>query len=211
MYFKTEGIILKRRNFGEADRILTMFTKDFGKVVALAKGVRRPRSKKAGHLELGTWCKVFIAKGKSLDLLTEVETIKSFDITKLDHAKSSKICHLLELVESLTPEHQKNYQVFALLKEYLQKTQNEEDFNLVSGVFKIKLLSSLGFFSATSLKSSKTKDVFEVLENESFAIVKERVKLSKESYLRLLTFLDNMIENVGQTKLKTSRFVSFDI
>ena len=210
MYFKTEGIILKRRDFGEADRIVTMFTKDFGKVIALAKGVRRPRSKKAGHLEHGTWCKVFIAKGKSLDLLTEVETIKSFDILDLDPDKASKICHLLELVESLTPEHQKNYRVFMLLKEYLEKVQKEEDFNLVSGVFKIKLLSSLGFFSATTLKSSKTKDVFEILENENFAIVKERVNLSKESYLRLLTFLDNMIENVGQTKLKTSRFVAFD-
>ena len=67
MYLRTEGVILKRRNFGEADRILTIYTRDYGKVICLAKGVRRPRSKKAGHLELGSWCKIFAVHGKNLD------------------------------------------------------------------------------------------------------------------------------------------------
>ena len=80
MYLNTEAVVLSRRNFGEADRIITLFTRDHGKITVLAKGVRRPRSKKAGHLEIGSWCKIFVARGKNLDLLTEVEIKQAFGI-----------------------------------------------------------------------------------------------------------------------------------
>src|SRR4030067_3481728 len=118
MYFRTEGVILARRNFGEADRILTIYTKDYGKISAIAKGVRRPRSKKAGHVELGSWCKIFAARGKNLDLLTEVETKKAFGIDNFSSAKANKIYHLLELVDSLSQPAQTNQKVFFLLLEY---------------------------------------------------------------------------------------------
>ena len=108
MYFKTEGVILSRRNFGESDRILTIFTRDHGKLTALAKGVRRPKSRKGGHVEIGNWCKLFIARGKNIDLLTEVETKKAFGIADFTAAKANKIYHLLELVESLTEIKQKS-------------------------------------------------------------------------------------------------------
>ncbi len=207
MYLRTEGVILKRRNFGEADRILTIFTRDFGKVVCLGKGVRRPRSKKAGHLELGNWCKVFIAKGKNLDLLTEVELKRSFGIVDFSENKANRIYHILELIESLTPEHQKNTQAFILLVQFLKKAQTEEDFNLVSSVFKIKLLSTLGFFSSRSLPEGKNRDVITILEAEDFDFIKDSIRLSQGSYLKLLSFLDSMIENVSQQKLRTVRFL----
>jgi DNA repair protein RecO (recombination protein O) len=208
MYFKTEGVILKRKNFGEADRILTIYTKDFGKVTALAKGVRRPRSKKAGHLELGNWCKVFIAKGKSMDLLTEVELKKAFGIADFSESKTNKIFHILEIVHSMTPDHQKNTKIFSLLVSFLYQIAKEKDFNLISSVFKIKLMAELGYFSAKSLKDSKTKKVFEIIEEREFGDIEENLNLSQESYLNLLSFLDSMIENLTQSKLKTVRFLN---
>ena len=241
MYFRTEGVVLKKRNFGEADRILTLFTRDYGKVVAIGKGVRRPRSKKAGHLELGNWCKVFIARGKSLDIITEVELKRAFGIDEFREEKANKIYHLLELVDALTAEHQKNPQVFILLVQYLKKCSDEDDFNLVSSVFKIKLMSQLGFFSASAFKNSKTKRVLGFLENEEFEKIKEKINPPQDSlgpqsrlparvlatkgvyrgtrtasstysknsrgYLKLLTFLDSMIENITQSKLRTSKFL----
>src|SRR3990167_5784591 len=207
MYFKTEGVVLSRHNFGEADRILTIYTRDFGKVTALAHGVRRPRSRKAGHLELGNWCKVFIARGKNLDLLTEVETKKAFGIADFTDTKANKIYHLLELVESLTEIKQKNPGVFILLVRFLKKIAIGEDFNLVSLVFKVKLLSTLGFFSAKNLKDSVAKSIFVTIENEDFDIIKEKFNFKESAYLKLLSFLDSMIENLTQTKLKTSRFL----
>ena len=207
MYFRTEGVILSRRNFGEADRILTIFTCDHGKLTALAKGVRRPKSRKGGHVEIGNWCKLFIARGKNIDLLTEVETKKAFGITDFTATKANKIYHLLELVESLTEIKQKNPGVFILLVRFLKKIATGEDFNLVSLVFKVKLLSTLGFFSAKNLKDSVAKSIFVTIENEDFDIIKEKFNFKESAYLKLLSFLDSMIENLTQTKLKTSRFL----
>jgi len=207
MYFRTEGVILARRNFAEADRILTIYTRDYGKVIALAKGVRRPRSRKAGHLELGNWCRIFVARGRNLDLLTEVELKRSFGILDFSEQKANKIYHLLELVDSLTAEKAKNLSVFILLIGFLKRITDGEDFRLLSVTFKIKLLSTLGFFSARNIKNSKAKNLFETLENADFGKIKEKIKLTDRSYLKLLQFLDSIIENLTQTKLKTSRFL----
>ena len=207
MYLRTEGVVLKRHNFGEADRIVTIYTRDHGKITALAKGVRRPRSKKAGHLELGNWCKIFVVRGKNLDLLTEVETKRAFGIADFTEEKAKRIYHLLELVDALTPEHQKNLAVFILLVQYLKKCAQEDDFSLVSSVFKVKLTSMLGFFSSHSITTSKTQKFFESLQHDEFEKIKERFRLSPKSQLKLLSFLDSMIESLTQQKLKTVRFL----
>ena len=207
MYFRTEAVILKKRNFAESDRLLTIFTRDFGKLTILAKGVRRPTSKKAGHLELGNWCKVFIAKGKNIDILTEVELKKAFGIADFREDKANKIYHLLEIIENLTVEHQKNREAFILLVKFLKEIDRQENFSLLSSVFKIKLLSSLGFFSSQSLKSTKAKRIFNILEKTDFDSIDTQIKLSKDSHLKLLLFLDSMIENITNSKLKTARFL----
>lgn len=207
MYLATEGVILSRKNFGEADRLLTIYTKDHGKISAIAKGVRRPRSKKAGHLELGSWCKVFVAKGKNIDLLTEVEVKRAFGIAQFGEKKANKIYHLLEIVDILTPANQKNLRVFSLLVSFLKKTSKGEDFNLVSSAFKTKLLSALGFFSSHNLKDSQAKNILAILENEDFFLAQTKINITDDSYLKLLSFLDSMIESVAGQKLKTARFL----
>jgi|SRR3989344_4891970 len=208
MYLRTEGVILKRRNFGEADRILTIYTKDSGKITALAKGVRRPKSKKAGHLEIGSWCKIFTVRGKNMDLLTEVELKHAFGIKDFTEERANKIYHFLELVDALTAEHQKNPGVFNLLISFLKKINNENNFDLVSSVFKIKLLSNLGFFAASALSDSQAKWVIQILEEEDFETAKSQIRLSEQGYLKLLSFLDSMVESLTERKLTTVRFLN---
>lgn len=208
MYISTEAVVLSRRNFGEADRIITFFTRDSGKIVALAKGVRRPRSKKAGHLEIGSWCKVFIARGKNLDLLTEVELKRAFGISEFSESKANKIYHLLEIIKNITPDGQRNQKAFIMLVHFLKQISSGEDFNLVSSTFKIKLLSNLGFFTARQMPDSKTKKILTIIENEPYDQVKKTVKLTNTSYLKLLGFLDSMIEDVTERKLNTVKFIS---
>ena len=207
MYLRTEGVILKRKNFGEADRIVTIYTRDQGKVVALAKGVRRPRSKKAGHLELGSWCKVFIARGKSLDLLAEVELKRAFGIADFKTSKANKIYHLLELVDALTADHQKNLEAYILLVQFLKHCQGDEEFGLMSSVFKVKLMSTCGFFSSHQTAIKSTQKFLESLQIDDYEKIKSKFRLSQRANLKLLSFLDSMIENITQSKLKTSRFL----
>lgn len=208
MYQKTEAVVLRKRNFGEADKILTLFTRDNGKLTCIVKGARRPASKKSGHIELGNWCKVFLAKGKNLDLLTEVEIKKAFGSEILTLENTNKIYHLLELVDYLTVHNQKNKDVFILLVSYLKKVAKEEDFNLLSSVFKIKLLARLGFFSTGNIKKNGTRNFLQKLQDDDFENLKETIKTSPENYLKLLSFLDSMIENVSEKKLKTTKFVN---
>lgn len=207
MYLRTEGVILSRRNFGEADRIVTIFTRDYGKITVLAKGVRRPRSKKAGHLELGNWCKIFVAKGKNLDLLTEIELKMAFGINEFSENKANKIYHFLEIVKNITPDGQRSQTTFVLLVNFLKHITSGEDFNLVSTTFKIKLLTGLGFFSQEQIKNPKTKNVFSIIESHSYEQVKSKIKLTDASYLKVLGFLDSMIEDLTEQKLKTRKFV----
>lgn len=208
MYIRTDCVVLSHKNFNEADRILTLYTKDFGKMSCLAKGVRRPTSRKAGHVEPGNWCKVFIAKGKNLDLLTEAELKKTFGAREPTPTKAGNIFHLLELVSELTEINQKNSRVFSLLVDFLDKADRGEDFNLVSAAFKIKLLSALGFFSVTNFQSSKTRDLIKYFEEEDYAKLKQELTVSENSYLKLLSFLDSIIESLTERKLKTARFVN---
>lgn len=207
MYIRTEGIILSHKNFSEADHLLTIFTRDRGKISCIAKGARRPRSRKSGHVQLASWCKIFVAAGKNIDILTEVETKRSFGFEKLNPTRASQIYHLLELTESLTEQHQKNIAVFSLLVDFLKRVNSGEDFNLISTVFKIKLLSALGFFSAKNLKENRLRDFFQTIEEKDLETISKNLKLAPENYLKVLAFLDSIVENLTQKKLKTSRFV----
>ncbi len=76
--YQTEAIIIKRTKLGEADRILTLYTPQLGKLKAVAKGTRRPQSKLGGHVELLTHSRLMLARGRNLDIITQAQTINNF-------------------------------------------------------------------------------------------------------------------------------------
>lgn len=146
-YYWAEGIVLKRRNFGEADRILTVFTKHKGKVKLIAKGVRRPTSRKRGSLELFNYLKCFIARGRNFDIVTEVDTKDNFASWRKDLLKVGVAYHLAEVVERLTAEHQEHKEVFDLLRDGYSKLRILGYWQLHDFIerFKLSVLQDLGF------------------------------------------------------------------
>ena len=145
--YKTEGVILKRINFGEADRILTILTKHYGKIRVRAPGIRRVISRKAPHLELFNHSNLFIAQGKNLDIVTEAQTINSFPKIRKDLNKIETAFYLVELVDKLCPERQENHEVFTLLTETLKNLEAGcyNDINHYGENFASELLGILGF------------------------------------------------------------------
>jgi len=113
--YQAEAIIIKKTKLGEADRILTLYTPHLGKIQAVAKGVRRPRSKLSGHLELLTYSLVSLARGKNLDTITGSQTINSFLPLKSDLELTSYALYITELVNQFTADHIENYPLFCLL------------------------------------------------------------------------------------------------
>lgn len=113
--YKTEGVVIRQMPLGEADRILTLYTPRHGKVRAVARGVRRTKSKLGGHTEPLTHARLSIAYGKTLDVVSETETLHSFRRLKEDLGLLSKALYLAELVDGFSVEQAPNPQVYRLL------------------------------------------------------------------------------------------------
>ncbi|MCL5438567.1 MAG: DNA repair protein RecO [Patescibacteria group bacterium] len=144
--YKTEGIIIKRRNFSEADRILTVFTKIYGKIHVKAIGVRRITSRRSPHIELLNHSNISLYQGRSLPLLIEIEVIEDFSPIKDDLSKIGFAYHVCELIDGLCPENQENKIVFNLLRKTLVRLSDTEDIAPVIHEFEIDLLKNLGFY-----------------------------------------------------------------
>ncbi len=165
--YKTEGVILRRSNFGEADRILTIYTKHYGKIRAIAKGVRKITSRKGGNVELFNHCVLFLAKGKNLDIVTEAQVVNSFSRLGDDLEKTAAAFYLVELVDQLTPDGQVNRQVFDLLVGALNELLvTSYKLPVTIRKFEIKLLKLLGFWSdAVDIKNVKSY-IEEIIERK---------------------------------------------
>jgi DNA repair protein RecO (recombination protein O) len=143
--YRTEAVILRRHDFGEADKLLTIYTPWFGKIRVLAKGVRKPTSRKAGHVELFTHSTLLIAKGKSLDIVTQAETINAFLPIRVELALASYAYYLAELVDRFTEDGEENRRLFDLLVNALSRLGEAEDTDLLLRYFELRLLDFVGY------------------------------------------------------------------
>lgn len=144
--YKVEGIVIKRINIGEADKLITFFTKQKGKIVCLAKGIRKIFSKRASSLELFNHVSMYIVKGKNLDVVAEVKTLHSFCCLQKKLTLLSNVYYLIELIDRLTAENQDNIQIYELLLNKLiliNKTQTVQEKDIIE--FQRCLLLALGF------------------------------------------------------------------
>lgn len=143
--YQTEAIIIKRTKLGEADRILTLYTPDLGKLKAVAKGTRRPKSKLGGHVELLTHSLLMLARGRNLDIITQAQTINSFSPLKDDLERISRGLYVSELVDSFTAERIENRRLFNLLLETLHQLSQAKNGELALRYFELHLLDHLGY------------------------------------------------------------------
>ncbi|MDP7280959.1 MAG: DNA repair protein RecO [Candidatus Poribacteria bacterium] len=143
--YHTEAIIIKKTKLGEADHILTLYTPNLGKIQAVAKGVRRPKSKMAGHLELLTHSQLSLARGRNLDTITGSQTINSFLPLKSDLNLISSALYATELVSQFTAEHVENQPLFQLLLETLHQLSQGSNSDLILRYFEIQLLNNVGY------------------------------------------------------------------
>lgn len=146
--FSTEGFILKRKNFGEADKLITLFTKNHGKVISVARGVRKITSRRAGSLELLNHVKVSLHQTKGLPILTEAQIQNTFPDLKEDLNKISIAFLVLELTDRLFEEGQENRNVFDLISDTISridKAQTLAEAKKFQISFQIKLLTEMGY------------------------------------------------------------------
>jgi DNA repair protein RecO (recombination protein O) len=143
--YKTVAIVLRHRKLGEADKILTLFTANHGKLDAVAKGVRRPTSKLAGHVEPLTYSTFLLAQGRELDIVTQAETLEPLTLVRENLERLGRGLYAAELVDRFTPDRQESYPLFRLLLETLRRLAARDDLDLVLRYFEVQLLHELGY------------------------------------------------------------------
>ncbi|MBN2044887.1 MAG: DNA repair protein RecO [Anaerolineales bacterium] len=144
--FRVDAIVLKHHDYGEADRLLTIFTRQKGKLTAIAKGVRKVRSKKGGHLEPFTHSNLLLATGRTWFVVTQAEAQDSYPNLTRELEILGFASYLVELVDRFTYEEEENVPIFNLLKNSLARLdEGEFPAQLVVRYFEIRLLDLLGF------------------------------------------------------------------
>ncbi len=143
--YRLQAIVMRRRDMGEADRLLTVFTRDRGKVTLLAKGVRRAASRKAGHLEPFTYTDLLVAKGANLDLVTQAETIAAHRHVREDLWLSSLAYYIVELADAFTQDEDPNSLLFDLLLETLGRLDAGRSTTLAVRYYELHMLDLAGY------------------------------------------------------------------
>lgn len=204
----TNGIILKRTSYNDADRILTIYTEDLGKITGLAKGIRKMKSKKRGDLELFNNTKLHLAKGKTWYIVTQTELIDDFNNIKLNSNTTTWAFFIAEVFERFTNEEEENDRLYNfMIKTFKSLDLHNDNFHIVNA-FLIKILNMSGFFNQriTEKTSSKIeKEYINTLLNEKFDIIN---KLTNEIYSTELAnninkLITNQTEEILGKRLKT--------
>jgi len=117
--YRAEAIVIRRANLGEADRIVTLYTREHGKVSAAAKGARKPGSRFAGRLELFTQLRALLGVGRTLDVVSQVEVIEPFAAIRGDLGRMGAASFIVEVADRATPEREPFPAFYRTLREAL--------------------------------------------------------------------------------------------
>lgn len=203
----TEGLILKRKDFGEADRVLTALTDRYGKISIIAKGVRRITSRRAGNIEVLNRVKMHLFKSKNYNL-TEAESIETFPTIKSNLTLSTTAFHIIELVDRLVPEDQTNRALYDLVVATLQILEKNPR-QIFIRAFEVKLLSILGFWSIDAIKdlNLESKRLLEKLQYSSWDQI-GGVEIDQPQAIALENVMRYYIERTLESSLKSVKVLS---
>ena len=144
---KTQAIVIRAFPLREAHKIITFYTPDFGKVKAVAYGVKSPKSRLSGSLELLNHGMLLFNYRENRDLqsLSGFDLIEGFDGIRTDFARITYGCYLAELVDAIASEGDANPDIFELLRRTYQFLTDTDDVPLLARVFEIKFLDLAGY------------------------------------------------------------------
>ena len=142
---KTKGIIIAENNMGDFDKMVTMLTPN-GKIGCSAKGARRAKSQLMAGTQFLCFGEYMLFKGTNTYTLNSCETIELFYNIRMDLDKLESAVHITKIIQDVTDENQNTYKILQLYLNTLYVIgQTQEKFTFIEAIFKIRLLSLLGF------------------------------------------------------------------
>ncbi len=168
--FSSEGMILGRKNYGEADRMLSIYSKNMGRISMIAKGVRKPKSRKRGHIEIFSYIKYQVVTAKGMFIMTEAEVIDDFASIRLSLKKISLAYYFIEVLAKITHEGQANDDLFYLLLNFFKELKSTHNLKNLRIKFIHELLVLLGFWPAGKELNDPDGVLEEVIEKQISSI-----------------------------------------
>jgi len=146
LYNKTEAIVLGQRDFGEADKVVTLYTKDFGKLRAVAKGVRRIKSRFGSSMELfsQSHLMLYMQRKRDLYIVTGSNIIRTHKELRENFDSFVTGSCIVELVDKLTEQEEPNLYLFSLILDAFHQIP-EQDREIILAIFVIKVLANSGY------------------------------------------------------------------
>lgn len=203
----TEGIVIRRSNFGEADRMLTVLTPFKGKMKVVAKGVRRITSRRAGNVELLNNVKLHIFMGIGMPILTEAESLNTYPKIKSDLILSSYGSYIAELVERLTAENQPAPEVYKLVVDILNLLESNPR-QIFIRAFEVKLLDYLGFWSLNNIQAdTQSKNFLSQLQHRGWHDI-DFLKINNQQAMDIERILRYYIERILESPIKSVQVIN---
>lgn len=164
--YSTEAIILAHKTYSEADLFVTVFSKYKGKLFILAKGARRPKSRKRSALELFNLSKLGVVSSNGPDIVTEAQLIRNFDSIKNNLTKLSVAYFFSEVIIKLTREDEPHEELYDLLLQYLKLLETSEHIKTLRAEFIEEVLVYLGFWAEGTPLGDPDKALESVAERQ---------------------------------------------
>ncbi len=142
---RVEAIVLKHADFGEADRLLTLYSREHGKLRALAKGARKPGSRKGGHLEPFSRAKLQLATGRDLQIVEQAEAVETNAALSQDLVALGYASYVVELLDKFSGDNDENRALYGLLRDTLTRLTRGDEMQLAVRFYEVQLLQQLGF------------------------------------------------------------------
>lgn len=142
--YTADALVIRSRDFGESDRLLTLFSREMGKLQAVAKGVRKPKSRQRAGAQLFTYGDFLIYKGKTLDTVSQCSAKESFPNLWNDLDRSFAAAGVMELLDIATIQGQPNQELFTLTLTCLFLLEQFEA-SLVLCAYALRLMILLGY------------------------------------------------------------------
>lgn len=118
------GLVIKRANFSEADKLITLFTREAGKATFVAKGVRRVKSRRSAHLELFNLVEIQVHEGRGFSQITEARSVNCFPEMKSSLQQSAYLFYLAEMLDKIMPEGEAFENIFRFIVDSLSKMES---------------------------------------------------------------------------------------
>ena len=143
--YRATGLTLRRSPLREADLLSVMYTREHGKLELLARGAQRLTSKLMGHLEPLTLVRVSVARGRSMDQITEAEVVNGFSSAKDGYENAARGLYVAELIDGFSALSAANEELFILAVQTLEALGTTSDPDLGLRYFDLQLLRLSGF------------------------------------------------------------------